>query len=305
VLPDADHYPFVYPPFTLPLFEALSRLPVAAVEIGWLALSTAAVVGALWLIGIRGRWLVGFLAWPVFAVGLSVGNVAAFGFLMFALGYRFGGSLVLAGLFKLQAGIPAIWALREGRRREIALGVGLLGILVLLTIPLTGWPVWGEWVRALGYFDQGLARFGMLGASLTRYLPAAVVILTAIVAIAIALRGRGRNALGRFGLASIVGSPTLYIHGFGLLLPGALALRPDLFWFVSAIVAWDAWGVPVSGGWLAVLIVAIALVRSREPDLAAPLDMPPAAADLHPASAGGEVWPEPAMVPAPLAASRP
>jgi hypothetical protein len=45
-------------------------------------------------------------------------------------------------------------------------------------------------------------------------------------------------------------------------------------------------GDPVSGGWIAVLIVAIALIRSREANLAAPLDMPATAADLHPPAPG-------------------
>lgn len=292
-LPDADRYPFVYPPFTLPLFEVLSRLPVPAVEIAWLGVSVAAVIAGLWLTGVRGRWLVAFLAWPVIAVGLSVGNVAALSFLCFALGYRFAGSLVIAGLFKLQAGIPAIWALRERRLREVALGVGAIALLMLATIPLTGWTVWEEWVRALDFFNEGLDRYEMLGASLSRYIPGAAVIVVALVAIAIALRGRGRNGLGRFGLASIVGSPTLYIHGFGLLLPGAMTLPPSLFWFVSAIVAWDAWGIPVSGGWIAVGIVAAALIQSGGADLLAPADISPAASDLHPAGAGKPIWPDP------------
>jgi hypothetical protein len=42
----------------------------------------------------------------------------------------------------------------------------------------------------------------------------------------------------------------------------------------------------VSGGWIAVLIAAIALIRSREANLAEPLDMPATAADLHPPAPG-------------------
>jgi hypothetical protein len=293
-LPDANRNPFVYPPFTLPLFEILARLPLHAVELGWFAMSAAAVLIGLRLIGVRGRWVVALLAWPVFAVGLSVGNVFGFGFLCFALGYRFAASLVVGAIFKLQSGIPALWGLRERRYREMAIGIAMVALLVIATIPLTGWAAWGEWAGALGYFEQTADRFGMLGASLTRYLPTVVVLLVSVVALGVALLRGGRNGLARFGLASIVASPTLYIHGFGLVLPGAMTLRPEIFWFVSAIVAWDIWGLlPVSGGWVAVAIVAAALIHSSDDDLSGPVDLTEEAADLHPAGAGRQVWPGP------------
>ena len=292
--PPASHNSFVYPPFTLPLFEILTALPLHAAELLWLTISAAAVLIGLRLIGVRGRWVVVLLAWPVFAIGLSVGNVAAFGFLCFALGYRFAASLVVGGVFKVPSGIPAIWGFREGRYREIAIGIALVGLLVVATIPVTGWEAWGEWVRALGYFDQTVDRLDMRGASLTRYLPSALVVLVGVVAIGVALLRRGRNGLARFGLVSIVLSPTLYVHGFGPLLPGAMTLRPALFWFVSAIVAWDLWGLlPVSGGWVAMAIVAAALLRSRDEDLCGPVDLSDEAADLHPVGAGRLVWPGP------------
>ena len=292
-LPDANRNPFVYPPFTLPLFEVLARLPLQAVELGWLGLSVAAVLVGLRFIGVRGRWVVALLLWPVFAIGLSVGNVAPFGFLCFALGFRFATVLVLGGVFKLQAGLPALWGLRERRFREIGLGIAVVASLAIVTLPLTGWEAWWEWVRALAYFDQTLDRFGMHGAALGRYVPSAIVILVSLVAIVVALARGGRNGLARVGLASVVASPTLYIHGFAPLLAGALALRPEFFWFVSAIVAWDVWGfAPVSGGWVAVVIVAAVLLRSRDKDLSAPHELSEEAADVHPAGARGQVWPD-------------
>jgi hypothetical protein len=291
-LPNAYSDPFVYPPMTLPLFEVLARLPLQIVEVAWLSTSAAAVFIGLRLIGVRGRWVVVLFACPIFAVGLSVGNVAAFGFVCFALGYRFAAALVIGGFFKPQAGIPAIWGLRERRYREIGLGIALLALLVIATIPLTGLAAWREWAVALGYFEQALDRYGLRGASLTRYFPVLVVVLFSLAAIGLALLRGGRNGLARFGLASIVASPTLYIHGFGPLLPGAMTLRPEIFWFVSAIVAWDVWGVlPVSGGWVAVLIVAAALLHSTEEDLRGPLDLTEEAADLHPGGAGAQIWP--------------
>jgi glycosyl transferase family 87 len=288
--PDWDRNPFVYPPFTLPLFELLARLPLFAVEVGWLAMSAGAVLIGLRLIGVRGRWLIGLLAWPVFAVGLSVGNVAAFGFLCFALGYRFALFLVVAGVFKVYSGIPAIWGIRQGRYRELALGVAVVAVLVIVTIPLTGLAAWAEWARALGYFEQAVDRYDMRGPSLMGSLPPALGLIVSVAAIGFALLRRGRNGLARFGLASIVVSPTLYLHGFAPMLPGALTLRPEIFWFALALVPWDAWLLPISGGWVAVAIVAAALRRSTGEALSGQGDFSDAAADLHP-GAGGQVWP--------------
>jgi len=185
--PDWDRNPFVYPPFTLPLFEILARLPLLAVEVGWLATSAAAVLVGLRLIGVRGRWVVALLAWPVFAIGLSVGNVAGFGFLCLALGYRFAALLVVGGVFKLQSGIPSIWGIRERRYREVALGIAVVAVLVIVTIPLTGWGAWGEWARALGYFEQTLDRYDMRGPSLAGSLPTAVAMIVSALAIGVAL----------------------------------------------------------------------------------------------------------------------
>jgi len=290
--PDADNSPFVYPPFTLPLFEILAQLPLPVVELGWLVLSGIAVLIGLRLIGIRGRWIVVLVAWPVLAVGLSVGNVFGFGFLCFALGYRFAGALVVGAAFKLQSGIPAVWGLRERRYKEIAMGVALIGLMVVATIPLTGWDMWREWTLALGYFEETLDRYPTLRAvSLSQYLPTPLVLLVGVGAIGWALLRGGRNGLARFGLASIVASPTLYAHGFSVLLPGAMALQADILWFVFAIVPWTAWLLPFPAAWLAVAIVAVALVRRSGDELSTPAAMSEAATDLHPGGVNGQVWP--------------
>ena len=59
-----EKLPFVYPPFTIMLFEFLASLPEPLAIAIWEAGSIAAVVAGLWLVGIRGRWLVVLLAWP-------------------------------------------------------------------------------------------------------------------------------------------------------------------------------------------------------------------------------------------------
>ena len=149
--------------------------------------------------------------------------------------------------------------------------------------PIDWLAVRGEWALALGYFEETLDRYPTLrGVSLTQYAPTAVVLLVGVGAIGVALLRGGRNGLARFGLASIVASPTLDAHGFSVFLPGAMTLRPDVIWFVFAIVPWTAWLVPFPAAWLAVVIVAVALIRSSGDDLSTPLGVSDGAGDLHP-----------------------
>ena len=116
-----------------------------------------------------------------------------------------------------------------------------------------------------------------------------LIIGVAVVAAAalIALLGRGRNGLARLGLASVVASPTLYLHGLTLLLPGTLALAPDVLWFVLALGPWIGSGV---SAWIGVVVVAVALVARPMDDLSIP-ELRESEADLHPAGSVGTVWP--------------
>ena len=290
-LPDNASLPFVYPPFVIPLFEALARLPRALAEVAWVAASLGAIVAGLWLLGVRGRWLVVLLAWPPFAIGVAVGNVAVFSFLLFVLGFRVGAALVLGGVFKLQSGIPALWLVRERRWRSLAVGIGILLALCLVTLPLTGWQAWFDWIQGLGHFQATTELFpSMKAASLTRWFPPAVLVAVTVIAVGLAYLGRRRNGLARFGLASVVASPTLYIHGLAPILPGALSLRPDLLWFVLGLGPWVGSGL---SGWLAIGIVGLALLTAEDDDLSVPTGLSVADADLHPAGAVRSVWPDP------------
>lgn len=288
-VPDANHQPFVYPPPAIPLFRLLEDLPLVVAQGIWVAALLAAAVGALWLLGVRGRWLVVMLGWPAIAVGVSVGNVAIFLFLMLAAGFRAGALLVVGGLIKPQAAILALWLVRQRRWRSIAIGLAIVVALVLVTLPLTGLQAWFDWAASLGHFQATTDRFpAMKGQSLTRSLPVAVAVLAGVVAVVLAFLGRGRNGLARFGVASVVVSPTLYLHGLTALLPGTLALRPELLWFVLGLGPWIGNG---SSAWLAVLIVFASLLIARRDDLPVPPDLSPGEADVHPAGRTPRVWP--------------
>lgn len=288
-LPDSNHLPFVYAPPTIPVLRVLAEFPLVVAEGIWIVVMLAAAVGALWLLGVRGRWLVVMLAWPPIAIGVSVGNVAIFLFLALAAGFWVGPLLIVGGYFKPQSAILAFWLVRERRWRAIAIGVGIVVALALVTLPFTGTRAWFDWAAALGQFQATTDQFPTLKAlSLTHSVPLVIAVLAVAVAVGLALLGRGRNGLARLGLASIVASPTLYVHGLTALLPGALALRPELLWFVLGLGPWVGNGV---SAWLAVVIVFVSLIASRD-DLPIPSDLSPGEADIHPGGRTRRVWPE-------------
>jgi hypothetical protein len=128
----------------------------------------------------------------------------------------------------------------------------------------------------------------MQGLSLPRWLGALALVVTA-AAIGFAFVGRGRDGLARFGIAGIVSSPTLYVHGLSPLLAGALGLGPELLWFVLGLAPWRI-GFP--SAWLAIGLVGLALVLRQGNDLRLPGDLSPARADLHPLGRTGQVWPD-------------
>jgi hypothetical protein len=286
--PGAD-LPFVYPPPTIPLFALFAAIPRPIAEAIWIGGSVAAAVAALWLVGVRGRWLLVLLAWPPLALGIVVGNVATITFFLFVAGFRFGACLILGGIFKPQSTIPALWLVRERRWRAIVVGIAVVALAALLALAFAGIDAWRAWLNALRFFQESFAIYPTIqGASLARRLGTAIALFISAGAIGLALIGRGRNGLARFGVASIVASPTLYLHGLSPLLPGALCLGPELLWFVLGL---GPWGIVYPSAWLAIAIVFLALLVASGDDLRIPSDLSPARADVHPAGRMAQVWP--------------
>jgi len=284
-----DRLPFVYPPITIPLFEVLASIPRPLADAIWTAGSIVAVLAAFWLLGVRGRWLLVLLAWPAPAVGIAVGNVASFTFLLYVAGFRVGAFLILSGSFKLQSTIPALWLVRERRWREIAAGVGIIAVLAVAAVPLVGLQAWVDWFNGLRYFQESVSAFPSIGGlNLARWMGSPVALAATVVAIGFALLGRGRNGLARFGFASIVASPTLSLHGLSPLLAGALILGPELLWFFLGLGPWYGH----QSAWLSIALVGSALLIARGDDLRLPIDLSPSRADVHPAGRTGQVWPD-------------
>ena len=279
--------PFVYPPFTIPLFELLASVPRLVSDLFWVGGSILAVVAAFWLLGVRGRWLIVLVAWPAVAQGIAVGNVASFTFFLYALGFKVGAAIVLSGIFKVQSMIPAIWLVAERRWRELIAGTVIIAVIAAMSLPVVGLHTWLAWPDGLRYFQESLTRFPVLESkSLARVVGPVLAIVVSVGALGFALLRRGRNALARYGLASVIASPTLYLHGLSPLLAGMLILGPELLWFTLGVGPWKL------GSWITMAVVGLALLRASGSDLRSPSDLSRERADLHPAGRFGQVWPE-------------
>jgi hypothetical protein len=254
---DKTTYPFLYPPPTLPFVAVLAALPGGLVEAGWLAGSAAVAVVGLRRIGLSWRWAVAALFWPPFFQGLYVGNVAVPAFALFVAAPWFGAGLVLAAAFKPYSGLAGLWLVREGRVRSIVVGGAILAGLAVATLPFVGLDAWRAWVDGLRLYaasQPGVAT--LVGLGLGAYLPGVLPLVAAVAALGWAWLGRGLDGLARFGVATVVASPSLFSHGWLVALPAFLGLRPVALWLALGITS-AAFG---PGWWLAVVLVVAASV---------------------------------------------
>jgi hypothetical protein len=240
-----EFLPFLYAPPTLPLFGLMAEVPRRVMDVVWVVASVAAVVASLRAFGLSWRWALLALLWTPIEQGLYSGNVVIPSLLLLAAATRVGGGLVLGPVLKPQNGIVSLWLVRERAWR--ALGAGLLALLLLVaaTLPLTGTDLWRNWIEGLVAL-QGSMQYspGLYGVGLGRYLPLWAFAAVAAFTLVAALWAGGREGLARLGLASVVASPALYIHGFVFAIPAFLRLRADWFWLVAGLTAIGRWPGP-------------------------------------------------------------
>jgi len=189
-------------------------------------------------------------------------------------------------VFKAYTGLAGVWLARERRWRALAAGIASLAALAVLTLPLTGADAWADWLDGLAtYRTSQQAVSGLYGFGLMRYLPEAAFLALAAAATLAALRARGIESLGRFGVATAVAGPSLFGHGMLVAVPSLLSLRAVWLWLAIAALS-------VPDGpqwWLAVGIVAVSWVAPamrREASGAGAESEP-----LHPLAPGLGPWP--------------
>ena len=247
---------FLYAPPLLPFFALLAQLPQAPVAVGWTAFGAGCWYLSFRKLGLTRPLSIALLAFPPVMIGLESGNVAGLVFLLFVAGARAGGTLVADGLFKVQAGIPMLWLVRQGRWVGLAAGMAAMAMIVLATLPLVGPGAWSAWWNGLGYRAASQAAVvALYGYSYAQALPAAAWVTASAALTLLALTFRGRRGLAALGLASIFASPALWPHGFVFALPALLMLESGAaVWLVLGAGAfgpnmWLLFGV----GWLSIL----------------------------------------------------
>ena len=269
---------FLYPPPLLPIFGLLSRLPNQPVAIGWVGFLLACGYSSFRALGLRPIWSLLLLAFPPMMIGIESGNVASVTFLLFALGFRAGGSLLLDGLFKVQTGLPALWLVRARRGRGLIVGLAAIAGIALLTLPIVGFDAWRAWLAGLGYrAESQSAVISLFGFSYARYMPGALFVAFSAAFVALALLFSGRRGLAALGLASIFASPSLWPHGFVFALPAVLMFESGTaVWLLlgAAAIGPNMWLLPYFG-WVAVI------AQRRLPDA------------LHPMGGTDGPWPRP------------
>jgi hypothetical protein len=217
----SGEYP--YPPLWAFLVSPFLLLPNAVAPYVACLLCAAAIVGALWIVGLRDPlcYAAALVSGPVVS-GTQIGNTSAVVALLLALGYRFNGApLGVAVALKLYTWPLILWsALRRGIR-DLALAVAVGVAAVFVPWAAIGFDGIDRYVRVTRTIMSDLPTFA---------LPTSVSIVVTALALA-AMYLRRDDPVGSFSfavLAMISSTPVLWEFYFAaVLLP--LALRRPRF----------------------------------------------------------------------------
>jgi len=182
-------------------------------------------------------------------------------------------------MVKPYSGIAALWLPREGRWRDLVLGLLIVAAWIVVTLPLVGVDLWAQWWTGIALYrqSQALLPTSLYGIGLGRWLPELVTIAIGIVVVVLALGRRRLAGLWRLGIATIVASPSLFSHGFIVAIPSIAGLRRTVFWVVLAITS-----VAPGAQWFVAIGVLIAAwyvpALGRDRPVGAPVDGPSVAA---------------------------
>jgi glycosyl transferase family 87 len=247
----ASGNPSVYPPLPIELATPLARLGFDAAFACWLVLLVAAVVAALWLVGVR-DWRCYSLALlsPPVVEGLFFGNVTLLLVLLLACAWRWrarwapSGFAVAAAVAVKPLLVPLVlWLLLTRRFRAAALSVVATVALVLVPWAVIGFDGLRQYPRLLDRLDDVYGpgtdslpvALSWLGASETARRLVCLVAAAVLVALAYRVRTRRNGDLAVFAAmvgVSVVATPIVWPHYLALLLvPLAIRYpRPTLAW---------------------------------------------------------------------------
>lgn len=273
--PPGATQPFLYPPYTLPLFAPLTALPRAG--LGLIVVTLMLLVATLTCrrLSVPWIWMPLVLAWPPFAEAIFGANIqvllfAAFVFLFYRASDRpwrprsrdltdrtadDGLIAVLAttvGAIKVSQLHPWLYTARYRPRAALWGALTMLGV-VGVTLPLTGIDTWFEWVGQLR--SAGDPTWDLGGFALSRFLPAGVGFVIAAACLATAVLAPTRRAAEWLGVLSLVGALSLHIFGLLFAIPAMLRIRPEAALVGAILIATYSY----EGAWAGIAICAISL----------------------------------------------
>lgn len=250
-----------YPPISMLAVLPLSFLPFMVGAAIFLLLSTAAVIAALWLFGVR-DWrcfVIALISAPT-AYGLWIGQLTPWLLLATALTWRARDRIHLMALagalaitLKLFLWPLGAWMLVTRRYRQLALTIvyAIGGIMVAWAIigfaGLTSYPQLLIDVAYIGELRGSSLVTLLLGTGLSTTAARAVAILITASLAAAAWRlkrlpdGEAR-AFGLIVVATLVASPVVWVHYLVLLFVPIALLSPRLsvLWFLPGLASFAA-----------------------------------------------------------------
>jgi Glycosyltransferase family 87 len=247
---------FVYPAPAALAVAPLALLPVAVSAGAFLVLSIGAIVGSLYLIGVRDVrcYAVAFLSLTT-VQGLALGTASPLLMLALAVVWRcrdrirwLAAAATAAIGLKLFLAPMVIWLALTRRWQALAVST-VLSIAVFLT----AWAVVGlstlrsypALLSALTRVEgrSGLSTYGLairLGLSATGAQAVVVVLVSALAALAFHVSrspGNDRSIFAICVVVCLVASPIVWLHYFALLIVPIALISPNLSW---------AWALPVT-----------------------------------------------------------
>jgi hypothetical protein len=269
--------PYLYPPFLLPLLVPIAGLPRDLVIDVWLIAGLLVSVWTCRRLAIPWFAIPFVLAWPPFLEGLVTGNVQLFTFAAFVgLVYEpadgvlrqrsFGRARARAngligaaiGALKIAQLVALLYLLRR-QKRAVFVAALVLAMLVLVTLPLTGVPVYSDWQAQVQRAAD--PNWGPGGVAFGRHFGIPDLVLVA-ASVAVAVTAKGPNSAAWLGIAMLLVPTNVHGYTYLFLLPGLLTVRRDLAIVIAALFLGpypEAW-------WLAtglVVVVLVGLSRSR------------------------------------------
>jgi hypothetical protein len=285
--PPGFDLPFLYPPFVLPMVAPFLALPREVVWWGWVLLCVAAAVFSCRRLRVPWPAIPFILAWPPFGEGIMSGNVQVILFAAFvALFWRRDAAAPALRPTATDPGLPAAngratareeartgvlaaiipalktaqvhawWYLLTRRPRAALIGLGIVAVVALATLPLTGTGTWLDWVAQVRRASD--PNWALAGISLGRYLPAVVAIVAIVGSIVATPFVRGPRPGVWVGLLAVVGAPSLHTYGLLFMFPAMLMIRREFALLAALLIATYT----EIGMWLAIAIVVIVSVAS-------------------------------------------